>query len=122
MKSDQQQPTDPTENWLRQTLGGYRPKHPPTRGNALRRTCRSVKTPPPARVLAVGRGSWHGGVALLFWFLKSAAPRVEPPAGVKNGSPVAQTAPAVLPKNLEAGEPTKIWSDKSPESCCPSKF
>lgn len=114
MKSDLQQPTDPTENWLRQTLGGYRPEAPADAWQRLAPHLPQRKRLRPLVFWLSGAAVGTAAVALLFWFLKSAAPLVEPPAGVKNGSPVAQTAPAVLPKNLEAGEPTEIWSDKSP--------
>lgn len=114
MKSDKQQRNDPTENWLRQTLGSHRPEAPADAWQRLAPHLPQRKRRRPFVFWLSGAAVGAAAAVALFWFLKSAAPSVAPPAAVKNGSPVAQAAPAVLPKNLTAGESAKIWTDKSP--------
>ena len=114
MKSDQQQRNDPTENWLRQTLGSHRPEAPADAWQRLAPHLPQRKRRRPVVFWLSGAAVGAAAAVALFWFLKSVAPSVEPPAAVKNGSPVAQSAPAVLPKNLTVGEASKIWTDKSP--------
>ncbi|MDX2135775.1 MAG: hypothetical protein SFV52_13380 [Saprospiraceae bacterium] len=104
MKNDQQHPTDASENWLRQTLGGYCPEAPADAWQRIAPHLPQRKRRRPVVFWAWWSAAGGASVLALFWFLKSTAPSVALPAGAKNKSLVAQTAPAVLSKNLEKKE------------------
>lgn len=104
MKSDQNQPHDPTENWLRQALGGHRPEAP---ADAWQRLAPHLPQRKRRRPLVFWMSSAAVGAAAafaLFWFLKNAGTPAASPVSIEKTPPIAQAAPAVLPEGLEGKE------------------
>ncbi|MFN4254588.1 MAG: hypothetical protein ACK4Q5_06245, partial [Saprospiraceae bacterium] len=106
MKSDQNQPHDPTENWLRQTLGGHRPDAPADAWQRLAPHLPQRKRRRPFAFWLSAGAVGAAAVAALFWFLKNAETPTAPPVSVAKGQPIAQAAPAVLPEKLGKEEAT----------------
>ena len=114
MNSDQQQPHDPTENWLRQTLGSHRPEAPADAWQRLAPHLPQRKRRRPFAFWLTGAAVGAAAVVVLFWFLKNDETPAAPPVLVEKTPPGAQDVPAALPENLTAVENAKIWSDKNP--------
>ncbi len=89
MKSDQNQPHDPTENWLRQTLGGFQPDAPEDAWQRLapHLPLRKRRRPSVFWLSSVAAGA---AAVALFWFLKNAETPAAPPILVEKMPPIAQ--------------------------------
>ncbi|MBL7807903.1 MAG: hypothetical protein JNN28_08825 [Saprospiraceae bacterium] len=113
MKNDPQNPTDAPENWLRQTLDGYRPEAPADAWQRLAPNLPNRNRRRPIVFWLSGAAVGIAIVAVFFWFLISTAQTIEPSVGVENGQPAVQVISAALPNNLPVVESSKIWRDKS---------
>lgn len=114
MNIAQNQPHDPTENWLRQTLGNHRPEAPADAWQRLAPHLPQRERRRPFAFWLTGGAVGAAAALALFWFLKNAETPPAQPILVEKTPPVAQAVPAALPENLTAVENAKIWSDKNP--------
>jgi len=119
MKSDQNQPHDPTENWLRQTLGNHRPDAPADAWQRLAPHLPQRKRRRPFAFWLSGAAVGAAAVVALFWFLKNAETPTAPPVSVEKTPPIAQAAPAVLPENFGKNEAATAPGNSAPPTIAP---
>lgn len=110
MKSDQNQPHDSTEDWLRQTLGNHNPEAP---ADAWHRLAPHL----PQRKRRRPFVFWLSGAAAVitfFWFLKNAETQVGPLDSVEKMPPVSLVLPACSSQGFKKNKAVTV--SKNPTS------
>lgn len=101
MKNDQQQPTDSSEDWLRQTLGAYRPEAPADAWQRLVPQLPQRKRRRPFVFWLSGAAAVAATAVAFFVIFRNAEMPTAAPVSVEKTPTAAQAAPIVLPDVLE---------------------
>lgn len=112
MNINQNQPHDLTENWIRQTLGDYRPEAPADAWQRLAPHLPQRERRRPFAFWLTGGAAGAAAVVALFGFLKNAETPAAPPVLVEKTPPVAQLLPARSAAFSTDNSP-KIWAIKN---------
>lgn len=112
MNIKQNQPQDPTEDWLRQTLGGHRPEAPADAWQRLVPHLPKHKRRSPFALWLSGAAVGVAVALALFWFLKNAETPTKLPISVEKTPQVAQVLSDCFPV-FSAKNSLKNWAAKN---------